>query len=167
MTPALLFCVALALPAGITLVPGAFASGTQPDGNSVVLDAPEGLIVVDTGRHPEHAAAILDVARRAGKPIVAVVNSHWHLDHVGGNPALRRAYPRLRVYASGALDDARHGFLADYAKQPRRRARTAGRRTRPPLLSGSDPKFVRALVDYHVDSGLRGDANANAALCGA
>src|SRR5262249_12882717 len=97
------------LPPGITLVPGAFVPGSQPDGNSIVLDAPKGLIVVDTGRHPEHTAAILEVARASGKPIVAVVNSHWHLDHVGGNPTVRRAFPQVRVYASGAIEEARKG----------------------------------------------------------
>ena len=47
-------------------------------------------------------------------PIVAIVNSHWHLDHVSGNAALRAAYPRAQVYASDAIRDAMHGFLADY-----------------------------------------------------
>ncbi|MET0232136.1 MAG: MBL fold metallo-hydrolase, partial [Rhodanobacteraceae bacterium] len=53
----------------------------------------------------------------AKKPIVAIVNSHWHLDHVGGNVMLREAYPDVRVYASGAIDDALHGFLARYRAQ--------------------------------------------------
>jgi len=102
---------------GVTLVPGAFVPGTQPDGNSVVLDGPKGLVVVDTGRHPEHTRAILDVARAAKKPIVAVVNTHWHLDHVGGNPTVRHDFPEVRVYASDAIVAARKGFLADYQKQ--------------------------------------------------
>lgn len=102
---------------GVTLVPGGFVPGTQPDGNSVVLDGPKGLVVVDTGRHPEHTQAILDVARAAGKPIVAVVNTHWHLDHVGGNPMVRHAFPDVRIYASDAIASARKEFLADYQKQ--------------------------------------------------
>jgi glyoxylase-like metal-dependent hydrolase (beta-lactamase superfamily II) len=102
---------------GVTLVPGGFVPGSQPDGNSVVLDGPKGLVVVDTGRHAEHTQAILDVARAAKKPIVAVVNTHWHLDHVGGNPMVRHEYPEVRVYASDAIAGARKGFLADYQKQ--------------------------------------------------
>lgn len=102
---------------GILLVPGTFTPGSQPDGNSIVIDAPGGLIVVDTGRHPTHTQAILDVARQAGRPVAAIVNSHWHLDHVGGNPRLRAAYPGLRVYASDAIRQARAGFLADYHRQ--------------------------------------------------
>jgi glyoxylase-like metal-dependent hydrolase (beta-lactamase superfamily II) len=48
---------------------------------------------------------------------VAVVNSHWHLDHVGGNPAIRRAFPKVRVLASDAIGGALKGFLARYKQQ--------------------------------------------------
>lgn len=102
--------LALAL---FTLIPGGFEPGSQPDGNTVVFDAPDGLVVLDTGRHPAHSQKILDFASASGKPIVAVLNSHWHLDHVSGNPRLRAAYPGLKVYASNAIDGAMHGFLAN------------------------------------------------------
>jgi glyoxylase-like metal-dependent hydrolase (beta-lactamase superfamily II) len=105
------------LPPGIHLVPGSFTPGTQPDGNSVVIEAPEGLIVVDTGRHAAHTKAVLDLASSLGKPIAAVVNTHWHLDHVGGNARVREAYPAVRIYASDALAGALTGFLAEYRAQ--------------------------------------------------
>ena len=102
---------------GVDLIPGAFVPGRQPDGNSVVFRTGEGLVVVDTGRHAEHTQRIIDYAHAANLPIKAVVNSHWHLDHIGGNPRIRAAYPDVRIYASAAIDDALHGFLADYHKQ--------------------------------------------------
>ncbi len=102
-----------ALPAGYHLIPGAVPLDSGPDGNTIVIDAPRGLIVMDTGRHPEHAQAILDYARQRGKPIAAIVNSHWHLDHTTGNWDLRQAYPRVQVYASNALKGALVTFLAD------------------------------------------------------
>jgi glyoxylase-like metal-dependent hydrolase (beta-lactamase superfamily II) len=74
-------------------------------------------VVVDTGRHPEHTQAVLDFAAAKGVPIAAVVNTHWHLDHVGGNPLVKRQHPGVRVYASGAIDGALEGFLADYRAQ--------------------------------------------------
>ncbi len=98
-------------------MPGTFVPGTQPDGNSVILRAPDGLIVVDTGRHPDHARQIDQFAKSAKLPVKAVINTHWHLDHIGGNAFLREQYPDVRVYASGALREARAGFLADYRKQ--------------------------------------------------
>src|SRR5690349_3940975 len=99
------------------LLPGAFVLGRQPDGNSVLFAAPQGLVVVDTGRHPAHSQAILDTAARAQRPIVAVVNSHWHLDHVGGNPRLRAKHPGLAVYASPAIEAAMGDFLKTYRGQ--------------------------------------------------
>jgi glyoxylase-like metal-dependent hydrolase (beta-lactamase superfamily II) len=102
---------------GTFLIEGEAAPNRQPDGNTVVIAAPKGLIVFDTGRHLQHAQAILDFARERNQPIAAIINSHWHLDHVGGNPRLRAAFPESLVYASSAIDAARRGFLADYRAQ--------------------------------------------------
>ena len=96
---------------GVWLISGGMLPNRQPDGNTIVFDAPEGLIVMDTGRHKWHRQAILDFAAGQKKPIAAIVNSHWHLDHVSGNPDLRAAYPKLKVYASNAIDGALTGFL--------------------------------------------------------
>ena len=99
---------------GVHLLRGAFVPGQQPDGNSILFAAPDGLVVVDTGRHREHTQAILDFAAARKKPIRAVINTHWHLDHTGGNVMLRK---EARIYATSAIDDALKTFLANYAKQ--------------------------------------------------
>ena len=108
------------------LLRGHFESGRQPDGNSVVLVAPQGLLVVDTGRHPAHTRALLDFALDRGQPVAAIVNTHWHLDHVGGNPRVRAAYPEARVHASDAIDGAMGGFLANYRRQLEQMLRESG-----------------------------------------
>src|SRR5258706_4781289 len=102
---------------GIRLIPGAVVPGTQPDGNSVVFTTKDGLVVMDTGRHVQHTNKILDLAAADKLPVVAIVNSHWHLDHIGGNGVIRRQFPNVKVYASGALAEARTGFLANYHHQ--------------------------------------------------
>src|SRR5258706_15749310 len=102
---------------GVWLISGGILPNHDPDGNSVIFQAAAGLIVMDTGRHDWHARAILALARERGQDIIAIVNSHWHLDHVSGNPALRAAYPGLRVYASDAIDGALKGFLPASAKE--------------------------------------------------
>lgn len=101
----------------VWLLSGGMPPDREPDGNTLVLAVPDGLVVMDTGRHEWHRQAILDLARQQHRRIVAVVNSHWHLDHVSGNPALRAAYPQLRVYASDAIDAALTGFLANSARE--------------------------------------------------
>ena len=98
------------------LIAGATVANRQPDGNSTIIDAPAGLIIFDTGRHETHTRLLLEFARTRHRPIAAVINSHWHLDHVGGNLLLRAQYPDLRVYASNAIAAARTGYLADYRR---------------------------------------------------
>lgn len=105
-----------AVAAGVHLLEGRFEPGRQPDGNSVVFETSTGLVVVDSGRHREHTQRILDFAQAADKPIAAVINTHWHLDHIGGNPLLRATYPDLAVHASGAIEGAMAGFLAKYRR---------------------------------------------------
>jgi glyoxylase-like metal-dependent hydrolase (beta-lactamase superfamily II) len=93
------------------LIPGAVPLDSGPDGNTIVFDAPNGLVVFDTGRHPEHAQTILDFAKARHRPIAAIINSHWHLDHTTGNWDIRQAYPRVAIYASNALEGALATFL--------------------------------------------------------
>jgi len=100
------------------LVPGSVPLDKGPDGNSIILDAPDGLIVVDTGRHPEHSSKILAEARKRGRPVAAIVNTHWHLDHTTGNLDIRQVYPRAVVYGTNAVD----GAIATYLKEGRDRA---------------------------------------------
>ncbi|WP_156106876.1 MBL fold metallo-hydrolase, partial [Arenimonas composti] len=111
------------LPAGVRLLRGQNAPPRQPDGNSLLFATPAGWLAFDSGRHPQHAQALIALAAEhddaTPAAIVVLVNSHWHLDHVGGNPLLRQAFPRLQVLASPAIDAALAGFLARYAEQLR------------------------------------------------
>jgi glyoxylase-like metal-dependent hydrolase (beta-lactamase superfamily II) len=103
------------------LVPGSVPMDKGPDGNSIFLEAPDGLILVDTGRHPEHAEKLLAYARERGRPIAAIVNTHWHLDHTTGNLDIRQAYPKAQVYATTAIEGALAGFLARGREQAAKR----------------------------------------------
>ena len=95
------------------LITGGVYEDKGPDGNTVILEAPDGLIVVDTGRHPDHAEKILAYAKSVGKPVAAIVNSHWHLDHTTGNMDLRNAYPGAAIVASRAIEGQLfHDFIA-------------------------------------------------------
>jgi glyoxylase-like metal-dependent hydrolase (beta-lactamase superfamily II) len=122
-------------PLGYHVVSGSFVPNRGPDGNSVFLEAPEGLILVDTGRHPEHGEKLLAYAREQGRPIVAIFNTHWHLDHSTGNREIRAAYPQAEVYTSNAVDGALRGFLVRNLDATRRR-----------LEAGEIPEANRAEV---------------------
>jgi glyoxylase-like metal-dependent hydrolase (beta-lactamase superfamily II) len=105
------------IDAGVEWLPGRFVQGEQPDGNSVLIDAPDGWIVIDTGRHTPHVQAIVERVGGSGKPLRAIINTHWHLDHIGGNRALKTAYPQAQLIASDAIVGARGDFLAGYRRQ--------------------------------------------------
>jgi glyoxylase-like metal-dependent hydrolase (beta-lactamase superfamily II) len=91
---------------GVHLIRTTGAPGRGPDGNTVIFDAPDGLVVVDTGRHTVLSDAILAFAKTQKRPIVAIVNTHWHLDHNSGNVRLKAAFPNARVYTTQAVDRA-------------------------------------------------------------
>src|SRR5690242_10498528 len=57
---------------GTTLIPGAILPGLGPDGNTIIFDAPNGLIVVDTGRHVWQSDAILAYAQARHRPVSAI-----------------------------------------------------------------------------------------------
>jgi glyoxylase-like metal-dependent hydrolase (beta-lactamase superfamily II) len=126
-----------------TLIAGTFDPGRGPDGNSVILDAPRGLIVIDTGRHTEHQDKLLAHAHKVGKPIAAIINTHWHLDHSGGNAELRAVYPKAEIIATNAIEGALVGFF------PRGRANSdallASGKATPEQIN--DIKLGRAAID--------------------
>jgi hydroxyacylglutathione hydrolase len=62
----------------------------------VVDDASKQCGVVDCSE----AGKVLDEVKRQGLKLVAVLPTHYHFDHVGGNEDLVKAVPGLRVYGA-------------------------------------------------------------------
>lgn len=131
----LLFAAALAADAprapppreiaeGVHLIPGAILPNRGPDGNTVIFEGRNGLIVVDTGRHDWHSDAILSFAATRQRPIAAIFNTHWHLDHTSGNRRLKEVFPDAPVYTTRAIEGAiaPGGFLVRDLERSRARA---------------------------------------------
>lgn len=130
---------AAAAPEDFHLIEGGFSRGRGPDGNTEIYSAPDGLVVIDTGRHPGHSQAILDYAREKGKPIIAIVNTHWHLDHTTGNTDIKREFPNAKVYATPAIEAALKGFLkrgADQSEKLLAEAQTLSEKDRAEIVRG-------------------------------
>lgn len=70
-------------PAVTELAPGVGLLIGQ-DGNVVLVSDPRGVLIIDDQR-PRSAPAIVAAANG---PITHVINTHWHLDHSGGNAML-------------------------------------------------------------------------------
>jgi hydroxyacylglutathione hydrolase len=62
----------------------------------VVDDGTKQCGVVDCSEAPK----VLAEVERRGLKLIAVLPTHWHFDHVGGNEELVRALPGLRVYGA-------------------------------------------------------------------
>jgi glyoxylase-like metal-dependent hydrolase (beta-lactamase superfamily II) len=126
--------------AGVDVIKGGFPPGRQPDGNTVILASADGLIVFDTGRHAFHTQKIIEHADARQQPVAAIINSHWHLDHVSGNIPLRARYPEVAVYNNGAaVENALATFLA------------RGRESNRKLLD--DPTTTPEIIDeIHIDA---------------
>ena len=112
-----------ALAPGVALLPGAVPSDRGPDGNTVIFDAPDGLVVIDTGRHAWHSDAILGFAAERGRPVAAIINTHWHLDHSSGNRRIKAVFPSADILTTNAVDRALApgGFLVRNIENARAR----------------------------------------------
>lgn len=56
-----------------------------------VVRSDDGLLVVDTRSHDGEAEELLRDLALLGRPVRAVVNTHWHFDHLFGNARFRAA----------------------------------------------------------------------------
>lgn len=72
--------------------------------NSGLVETENGLLAVDTGLDRGAANRILRAAEELGRPVVAILNTHAHADHHGGNAQLVRRLG-VPVYAP-AVEEA-------------------------------------------------------------
>src|SRR5512141_1246834 len=76
--------------------PGVYAAIDGPDhkagSNAGFVIGDDGVLVVDSFFTPDAARALVaEIRRLTPRPIRYVVNTHYHLDHTGGDQALRDA----------------------------------------------------------------------------
>ena len=84
----------------------------------------DGILLVDAQDEPAVARLQSEIAKRSDKPVRIVVNTHWHVDHVGANALYRRA--RRHHHRAGEHPHAPD----DRAGEPARRARSGRSRLR-------------------------------------
>ncbi len=82
----------LALTPGNFLFPGAV--------NTLVLAGESGrALIVDTGLDESHARKLLLAMQHSGLTPAAILNTHSHADHHGGNALILKRFPGVSIYA--------------------------------------------------------------------
>ncbi|GGK37659.1 zinc metallohydrolase [Deinococcus malanensis] len=80
------------LGSGVWYLPGAV--------NSVVVENGKGrALLIDTGLDDSHARKLLRAVEAAGLGPSAILNTHSHADHHGGNAFILKKFPELAVFA--------------------------------------------------------------------
>lgn len=60
----------------------------------------EGVVVIDTGSSVQIGEMVIrQIKKITDKPVVKVINTHYHGDHFLGNHAFAKAYPDVEIYA--------------------------------------------------------------------
>jgi alkyl sulfatase BDS1-like metallo-beta-lactamase superfamily hydrolase len=82
----------------VRVTDGVYAAIGYGLANSIMIDGPDGLIIVDTMTTVEEGKAVLQAFRTvSNKPVKAVIYTHNHADHVFGAQAFMADHPQ--VYA--------------------------------------------------------------------
>jgi cyclase len=83
-------------------VVAAIAKPHRPaNGNAAIILLDEGVLVVDAAATPSSARALIaEIKRLTSKPVIYVVNTHFHWDHFWGNQAFLDEWPGAEIVAS-------------------------------------------------------------------
>ena len=85
------------MPEFLSLSPGAFLFPAAV--NSLVLVQDGGVLIVDTGLDDSHARKLLRALDAQQLAPTAILNTHSHADHHGGNATLLKRFANLPIYA--------------------------------------------------------------------
>jgi len=87
------------------------------EGNSIVIEQSDGLVVVDAGGAPPAGEAIVrQIKSFSAKPVKYLVYTHYHGDHNLGAGAFLKAWPDVVIVSTAATKASMTGKPMDYIK---------------------------------------------------
>src|SRR5262245_32545781 len=107
------------LAPGIHVIRHPDAPDGFPQGNTTVVVGERGALVVDSCLLPSSARKDIEQIRAwTKKPVLYLVNTHWHFDHTLGNRTYAEAFPGLSIIAHAEtrriIGDWNPGAMARY-----------------------------------------------------
>lgn len=93
---------------------GAYTYAGHGSVNTDWIMTPGGVIVIDVQRDLYHARQAVNVIKRMGKPVLAVLVTHGHPDHYAGIGLFKAEWPAATVWSSkttyDTIQDDHYGF---------------------------------------------------------
>lgn len=124
--------------------------------NITFVDTAQGLVVVDSGASVQIGEmAIRQLQKTLHKPVIAIINTHYHGDHWLGNDAFAAAYPGIPIYAhAGTIKEIQgtQGNMWRTLMEQWTNQATLGTRVVPPtqaLEHGAELKFGDVTLRLH------------------
>ena len=77
-----------------------FTSTPPAPVNSWIIESRNGVVIIDTQRTLSEANNALDEVRRINKPILGVIITHPHPDHIGGTAVLLNGTSNVPIYST-------------------------------------------------------------------
>jgi glyoxylase-like metal-dependent hydrolase (beta-lactamase superfamily II) len=76
------------------------------DGNTTVIITQKGVVVVDAPSTFLSEKHLAEIRKLTNKPVIYLINTHFHQDHVFGNHVYRDAFPDMRIIAQDYTKEA-------------------------------------------------------------
>jgi len=128
------------------------------DGNTTIIITDEGVVVVDAPSTYLSEQHLAEIRKLTNKPVVYLIDTHFHPDHVFGNHVYKDAFPGLHIIAQDytkAEADRRNPYMLAHYQGPggkavqealRKQAETGIDLATGKPLQGYD--LVHAKIDY-------------------
>jgi glyoxylase-like metal-dependent hydrolase (beta-lactamase superfamily II) len=93
------------------------ATNAPYEGNSIVIEQSDGLVVVDAGGSPPSGEYIVaEIKKFSDKPVKDLIYTHYHGDHNLGAGAFLKAWPGLKIISTAATQANMTGKPMNYIK---------------------------------------------------
>jgi glyoxylase-like metal-dependent hydrolase (beta-lactamase superfamily II) len=121
-------------------------------GGNVTLQAgPEGALLVDTAFAPLAPKILAEVRKRTSGPLLYIINTHVHPDHVGGNEALAKLGPQQTIDQIGRVAGDQAVKIIAHENVLNRMTVPAGKDTPPPQAGLPVDEFFTPFKDLRVN----------------